>query len=72
MKREPPKYKVGDLVGIGWNGKLKCPNPAIVIKVLDPVSISCGSTLYVVRPVKNHENESWCDYTHLTPWVTDK
>ena len=27
------KFKKGDLIGIGWNGKMKLPFPAIITKV---------------------------------------
>ena len=63
------KFKVGDLVGIGWNGKLKRPNPAIVVRVIDH---TFGGFVYVVRTLDEEARESWCNWDDMTPWKTDK
>ncbi len=63
------KYKVGDLVGIGWNGALKRKYPAIVLRAEQQVG---GAPFYVVRVLDDEARESWCDGTYITPWKTDK
>ena len=63
------KYKVGDLVGIGWNGKLKRPCPAIVMRVIEH---TFGGFVYVVRSLDEEARESWCDAEALEEWKTDK
>ena len=63
------KYNVGDLVGIGWNGKLKRPCPAIVVRVIEH---TFGGYMYVLRTLDEDAHERWCDGTHITPWKTDK
>ena len=65
------QYKVGDLVGIGWNGRLKRPCPAIVVRVLSCLSYDNGY-MYVLRTLDEDADERWCDGTNISHWETDK
>ncbi len=64
------KFKVGDLVGIGWSGILKRPLPAIVVKVL-PCPVY-KSFIYVVRTLDIDAHERWCSDVDISIWETDK
>ena len=62
------KHKIGDLVGIGWNGKFNRPCPAIVVRVIDH---TFGGIVYVVRTLDDDAHERWIDAESLKEWKTD-
>ncbi len=63
------QFKVGDLVGIGWDGRLKRKCPAIVVRIIDH---TFGGYMYVVRILDEEAHERWCDGSNITLWETDK
>jgi hypothetical protein len=62
------QFEVGDLVGIGWNGRLNRKCPAIVVRVIEH---TFGGFVYVVRTLDEEARESWCDAESLKEWKTD-
>ena len=65
------QFEVGDLVGIGWNGRLQRRCPAIVVRVMSALAYK-GGYMYVVRTLDEDAHERWCDGSHISHWETDK
>ena len=63
------QFKVGDLVGIGWNGRFNRRCPAIVVRVIEH---TFGGYMYVIRTLDEDAHERWCDGSHIIHWETDK
>jgi len=63
------QFEVGDLVAIGWSGKLKRPFPAIVVRIINH---TFGGFVYVVRTLDDEAHERWIDEESLKEWMPDK